>query len=71
MKIVRILAVLAPMLAFAASDSTAAKRGWLGVYTDDLSKPMLAALDIDALDLSHQPFVVRLIECNPGEISAP
>jgi hypothetical protein len=47
-RIVSFLAVLAPVLAFAAAgDSTEAKRGWLGVYTDDLTKPMLVALDID------------------------
>jgi membrane-associated protease RseP (regulator of RpoE activity) len=48
MKIARILMVMVPMLALgAAGDSTAARRGWLGVYTDDLTKPMLVALDID------------------------
>ena len=46
-KIVRFLAVLAPILAFAANDSTEVKRGWLGVYTDELTKPMLVALDVD------------------------
>jgi hypothetical protein len=46
-KIVRLLAVLVPVLAYAAGDSTEVKRGWLGVYTDELSKPMLVALDID------------------------
>jgi len=61
MKIVRILAVLAPMLAFAASDSTAAKRGWLGVYTEDLSKPMLVALDID-----HGVLVTDVAEESPA-----
>ena len=46
--IVRVLAVLAPVLALAAAgDSTEARRGWLGVYTDELTKPMLVALDID------------------------
>ncbi len=48
MNIARFLAVMVPLLAFAAAgDSTDAKRGWLGVYTDDLTKPMLVALDID------------------------
>lgn len=61
MKMVRILAVLAPMLAFAASDSTAAKRGWLGVYTDELSKPMLVALDID-----HGVLVTDVAEESPA-----
>jgi len=46
-RIVRVLSILVPVLAFAAGDSTEAKRGWLGVYTDELSKPMLVALDID------------------------
>jgi membrane-associated protease RseP (regulator of RpoE activity) len=61
MRIVRILAVLAPMLAFAASDSTAAKRGWLGVYTEDLSKPMLVALNID-----HGVLVTDVAEESPA-----
>ena len=61
MKIVRILAVLAPMLALAASDSIAAKRGWLGVYTEDLSKPMLVALDID-----HGVLVTDVAEESPA-----
>ncbi|MBN1511981.1 MAG: PDZ domain-containing protein [Phycisphaerae bacterium] len=56
MKILRFLTILAPMLALAAAapvgqsavaDTAEVKRGWLGVYTDDLSKPMLVALDID------------------------
>jgi membrane-associated protease RseP (regulator of RpoE activity) len=64
MKIVRILAVLAPMLAFAASDSTAARRGWLGVYTDDLSKPMLIALDAD-----HGVLVTDVAEQSPAQKS--
>jgi membrane-associated protease RseP (regulator of RpoE activity) len=63
-RIVRVLAVLAPMLAFAASDSTAAKRGWLGVYTDDLSKPMLIALDVD-----HGVLVTGVAELSPAEKS--
>jgi len=64
MKIARILAVLAPMLAFAASDSTAAKRGWLGVYTDDLGKPMLIALDAD-----HGVLITGVAEQSPAEKS--
>ena len=47
MRIVRFLAILVPVLVFAAGDSTEVKRGWLGVYTDELTKPMLVALDID------------------------
>jgi len=40
--------LMAPVLALAAAgDSAVSKRGWLGVYTDDLSQPMLVALDID------------------------
>ena len=61
MKTIRILAVLAPMLAFAASDSTVAKRGWLGVYTDELSKPMLVALDVD-----HGVLVTEVAEESPA-----
>jgi len=64
MKIVRILAVLVPMLAFAASDSTAARRGWLGVYTEDLSKPMLIALNAD-----HGVLVTNVAEQSPAEKS--
>jgi membrane-associated protease RseP (regulator of RpoE activity) len=64
MKTVRILAVLAPMLAFAASDSTAARRGWLGVYTDDLSKPMLIALDAD-----HGVLVTDVADQSPAQKS--
>jgi membrane-associated protease RseP (regulator of RpoE activity) len=64
MKIVRILAVLAPVLAFAVGDSTAAKRGWLGVYTEDLSKPMLIALDAD-----HGVLVTDVAEKSPAEKS--
>jgi hypothetical protein len=59
---VRFLAVLVPVLAFAAaSDSTEAKRGWLGVYTDDLTKPMLVALDID-----HGVLVTDVAEESPA-----
>lgn len=47
MKSLRFLAVLVPALAFAAAaDSTQARLGWLGVHTDDLTRPMLVALDI-------------------------
>jgi len=61
-RIVRFLAVLVPVLAFAAaSDSTEAKRGWLGVYTDDLTKPMLVALDID-----HGVLVTDVAEESPA-----
>jgi len=61
MKVLRILAVLAPVLAFAAGDSTDARRGWLGVYTDELSKPMLVALDID-----HGVLVTEVAEESPA-----
>jgi hypothetical protein len=64
MRIVRVLAVLAPMLVFAASDSTGARRGWLGVYTEDLSKPMLIALDAD-----HGVLVTDVAEKSPAEKS--
>jgi membrane-associated protease RseP (regulator of RpoE activity) len=41
--------LLAAGIASAAgdTDSTAAKKGWLGVYTQSLSEPMLAALGIE------------------------
>ena len=61
MKIVRLLAVLVPVLGYAAGDSTDAKRGWLGVYTDELSKPMLVALDID-----HGVLVTDVAEESPA-----
>jgi len=53
--------VLLPVLAYAAGDSTEAKRGWLGVYTDELSKPMLVALDID-----HGVLVTDVAEESPA-----
>ena len=61
MRIVRLLAVLVPILAYAAGDSTEVKRGWLGVYTDELSKPMLVALDID-----HGVLVTDVAEESPA-----
>ena len=61
MKILRFLAILAPVLAFAAGDSAEVKRGWLGVYTDELSKPMLVALDID-----HGVLVTDVAEKSPA-----
>lgn len=70
MKIVSFLAVLAPVLALAsaapvgqsaANDSTAVKRGWLGVYTDELTKPMLVALDLD-----HGVLVTDVAEGSPA-----
>ena len=61
MNIVRLLAVLVPVLAYAAGDSTEVKRGWLGVYTDELSKPMLVALDID-----HGVLVTDVAEESPA-----
>lgn len=62
MKIVRLLAVLVPVLAYAVSDSTEVKRGWLGVYTDELTKPMLVALDID-----HGVLVTEVADESPAE----
>jgi membrane-associated protease RseP (regulator of RpoE activity) len=70
MKTVRFLAILAPVLALAsaapvgqsaAGDSTDVRRGWLGVYTDELSKPMLVALDID-----HGVLVTEVAEESPA-----
>jgi hypothetical protein len=69
-KVARFLAVLAPILALAsaapagqsaAGDSTEVKRGWLGVYTDELTKPMLVALDVD-----HGVLVTEVAEESPA-----
>ena len=69
-KVVLSLAVLAPMLLLAyaapvgqtaAGDSTEVKRGWLGVYTDELTKPMLVALDLD-----HGVLVTEVAEESPA-----
>jgi serine protease Do len=60
-RIVRLLAILVPVLAYAAGDSAEVKRGWLGVYTDELSKPMLVALDID-----HGVLVTDVAEESPA-----
>ena len=70
MKIVRFLAVLVPVMALAsaapvgqnaAGDSTLVKRGWLGVYTDELTRPMLVALDVD-----HGVLVTDVAEESPA-----
>jgi membrane-associated protease RseP (regulator of RpoE activity) len=70
MKVLGFLVVLAPLLASAsaapagqgaAGDSSEARRGWLGVYTDELSKPMLVALDID-----HGVLVTEVAEESPA-----
>lgn len=70
MKIVRFLVVLAPVLALAsavpvgqsaAGDSTVVRRGWLGVYTDELTKPMLVALALD-----HGVLVSEVAEGSPA-----
>jgi membrane-associated protease RseP (regulator of RpoE activity) len=62
MKIARVLLLVVPVLALgAAGDSTTAKRGWLGVYTDDLAKPMLVALDID-----HGVLVTDVVDESPA-----
>ena len=70
MKVVHFLAVLVPVLALAsaapvgqnaAGDSTEVKRGWLGVYTDELTKPMLVALDVD-----HGVLVTDVAEESPA-----
>jgi hypothetical protein len=70
MKIFRFLGVMAPLLALASAaptgqnatgDSTEARRGWLGVYTEELSKPMLVALDID-----HGVLVTEVAEESPA-----
>ncbi len=56
------LASAAPVGQIAAGDSTAVKRGWLGVYTDELTKPMLVALDLD-----HGVLVTDVAEGSPAE----
>ena len=70
MKIVRFLAVLVPVMALAsaapvgqnaAGDSTLVKRGWFGVYTDELTRPMLVALDVD-----HGVLVTDVAEESPA-----
>jgi membrane-associated protease RseP (regulator of RpoE activity) len=60
-KIVRLLAILVPVLVYAAGDSTGVKRGWLGVYSDELSRPMLVALDMD-----HGVLVTGVAEESPA-----
>jgi len=42
-----LVAAAALAVAGAADDSTMTRNGWLGVYTDNLSEPMLVALNID------------------------
>jgi hypothetical protein len=42
-----LVAAAALALAGTAGDSTRTRNGWLGVYTDNLSEPMLVALGID------------------------
>jgi membrane-associated protease RseP (regulator of RpoE activity) len=42
-----LVAVAALAVAGTADDSTRTRNGWLGVYSDDLSEPMLVALNID------------------------
>ncbi|HTW90487.1 MAG TPA: PDZ domain-containing protein [bacterium] len=70
MKSLRLFLLLAPVLALASAvpagqsttgDSSAVKRGWLGVYTDELSKPMLAALDVD-----HGVLVTEVADGSPA-----
>ncbi len=47
----RVVLVLALLIALAGAgpenDTTGSHKGWLGVYTETLSKPMLVALDLD------------------------
>jgi serine protease Do len=42
-----LVAAAALAVAGTADDSTRTRNGWLGVYSDDLSEPMLVALNID------------------------
>jgi membrane-associated protease RseP (regulator of RpoE activity) len=59
---VLVLAVAACVSAGATlGDSVPAKRGWLGVYTENLSQPMLVALDID-----HGVLVGDVAEASPA-----
>ena len=71
MRIVRLLAVLVPVLALASAahvgqsaataDSTQVKLGWLGVHTDDLTQPLLVALDIN-----HGVLITEIAEESPA-----
>ncbi len=57
-----ILALLSSLaLAGAESDSSGLTKGWLGVYTETLSKPMLVALDI-----SHGVLVTEVADGSPA-----
>jgi hypothetical protein len=67
----RILIALIPALALAsaapvgpsaaAGDTAETNRGWLGVRTDNLSEPMLVALDID-----HGVLVTEVVDESPA-----
>ncbi len=52
---------LLPTLVTAGPDSTAAGQGWLGVYTDNLTEPMLVALN-----LTHGVLVTEVLEGSPA-----
>jgi C-terminal processing protease CtpA/Prc len=65
MKRYGLVLVLPLLLSFAraesSGDSTGAQKGWLGVYTEALSKPMLVALGID-----HGVLVTEVAEESPA-----
>jgi membrane-associated protease RseP (regulator of RpoE activity) len=48
--------------AWAQEDTSAAQNGWLGVYTESLSEPMLVALNID-----HGVLVSEVAEGSPAQ----
>lgn len=56
--------LVALSLAWAQQDSTTTQRGWLGVYTEDLSRPMLIAFDID-----HGVLVAGVVDSSPAQLA--
>lgn len=47
--------------AAASADSSAVRQGWLGLYTDNLTEPMLIALNMD-----HGVLVTEVVEGSPA-----
>lgn len=61
-RVVPVLAVFASLaLAGAEGDSTGPHKGWLGVYTETLSRPMLVALDV-----GHGVLVTEVADGSPA-----
>ncbi|MBM3323431.1 PDZ domain-containing protein [candidate division WOR-3 bacterium] len=61
-RVVAVLAVFASLaLAGAEGDSTGPHKGWLGVYTETLSRPMLVALDV-----GHGVLVTEVADGSPA-----